>query len=42
MNRQTRRVTIGRADLFVAEIARKRAMALLAEMAEGHDGDDQD
>lgn len=33
VNRQTRRVTIGRADVFAAEIARKRAMALLAEMA---------
>ncbi len=37
VNRQTRRVTIGRADVFAAEIARKRAMALLADMAEGHD-----
>lgn len=34
VNRQTRRVTIGRADIFAAEIARKRAMALLAGMAE--------
>lgn len=37
VNRQTRRVTIGRADVFAAEIARKKAMALLAEMAEGRD-----
>jgi integrase len=37
VNRQTRRVTIGRADVFAPEIARKKAMALLAEMAEGLD-----
>ncbi|MGB3875141.1 MAG: tyrosine-type recombinase/integrase [Shinella zoogloeoides] len=37
VNRQTRRVTIGRADVFAPEIARKKAMALLAEMAEGMD-----
>jgi integrase len=37
VNRQTRRVTIGRADIFAPEIARKKAMALLADMADGHD-----
>lgn len=37
VNRRTRRVTIGRADVFAPEIARKKAMALLAEMAEGLD-----
>jgi integrase len=37
VNRQTRRVTIGRADIFAPEIARKKAMALLAEMADGFD-----
>lgn len=31
----TRRVTIGRADLFAPEAARKKALALLGEMAEG-------
>ena len=33
--RQTRRVSIGRADLFAPEVARKRALMLLGEMAEG-------
>ena len=37
VNRKTRRVTIGRADVFAPEIARKKALALLGEMAEGHD-----
>ncbi|RRY19016.1 DUF4102 domain-containing protein [Brucella anthropi] len=37
VNRRTRRVTIGRADVFSPEVARKKAMALLAEMAEGLD-----
>lgn len=37
VNRQTRRVTIGLADVFAPEIARKKARALLAEMAEGLD-----
>lgn len=37
VNRRTRRVTIGRADVFAPEVARKKALALLAEMADGHD-----
>lgn len=37
VNRRTRRVTIGRADLFAPEVARKKALTLLAEMTEGHD-----
>jgi integrase len=36
VQRRTCRVTIGRADLFAPEIARKKALALLGEMAEGH------
>lgn len=35
VNGRTRRVTIGRADLFAPEIARKKALAILGEMAEG-------
>jgi integrase len=35
VNRTTRRVTIGRADVFAPEVARKKALALLGEMAEG-------
>ncbi len=35
VQRRTCRVTIGRADLFAPEIARKKALALLGEMAEG-------
>lgn len=38
---RTRRVTIGRADVFAPEVARKRALALLGEMAEGHDPNEQ-
>ncbi len=37
VGRRTRRVTIGRADLFAADIARKKALTLLGEMAEGRD-----
>lgn len=37
VNRKTRRVTIGRADVFAPEMARKRALSLLAEMADGRD-----
>jgi len=37
VNAKTRRITIGRVDLFSAEAARKKALALLAEMAEGTD-----
>jgi integrase len=35
VQRRTCRVTVGRADLFAPEIARKKALALLGEMAEG-------
>ncbi len=35
VQRQTCRVTIGRADVFAPEIARKKALGLLGEMAEG-------
>lgn len=38
---RTRRVTIGRADVFAPEVARKRALALLAEMSEGQDPNEQ-
>jgi integrase len=38
---QTRRATIGRADLFAPEIARKKALALLGEMAEGRSPTDE-
>lgn len=38
---RTRRVTIGRADVFAPEIARKRALSLLSEMAEGNDPNEQ-
>ncbi|TNB49692.1 DUF4102 domain-containing protein [Martelella lutilitoris] len=37
VNRKTRRVTIGRADVFAPKVARKKALALLGEMAEGQD-----
>ena len=35
VQRRTRRVTLGRADVFAPEIARKKALAVLGEMAEG-------
>lgn len=35
VNRQTRRVSIGRADVFAPEVARKKALTLLAEMTDG-------
>lgn len=38
---RTRRVTIGRADVFAPEMARKRALALLAEMSDGKDPNEQ-
>jgi integrase len=41
VNRATRRVTIGRADLFAPEVARKKAQALLVEMANGQNPTDQ-
>jgi integrase len=37
VNRRTRRVTIGRADVFAPEIARKKALVILGEMADGVD-----
>jgi len=36
VDRRSCRVTIGRADLFAPEVARKKALTLLSEMAEGH------
>jgi integrase len=41
VNGRTRRVTIGRADLFAPEIARKKALAILGEMAEGRNPTDE-
>lgn len=38
---RTRRVTIGRADVFAHEVARKRALSLLGEMAEANDPNEQ-
>ena len=35
VNRRTKRVTIGRADVFAPDTARKKALALLGDMAEG-------
>jgi integrase len=35
VGRATRRVSIGRADVFAPEVARKKALALLGEMSEG-------
>lgn len=37
VNHQTRRVTIGRADVLSPEVARKRALQILGEMSEGVD-----
>jgi len=37
VNRRTRRVTIGRADVFAPEIARKKALVILGDMADGVD-----
>ncbi len=41
VNRQTRRVSIGRADLFPPEVARKKALTLLGEMAEGRNPNEE-
>jgi len=41
VNGRTRRTTIGRADVYAPEIARKKALALLGEMAEGHNPNEQ-
>ncbi|PTW50585.1 tyrosine-type recombinase/integrase [Rhodovulum kholense] len=38
---KTRRATIGRADLFAPEVARKKALALLGEMSEGRNPTDE-
>ena len=37
VNRRTRRVTLGRADVLSVEEARRRALAALSEMASGVD-----
>lgn len=37
VNKRTRRVTIGRADVFSADVARKKALAILGDMADGAD-----
>ena len=37
VNRTTRRVSLGRADVFSPEVARKKALAVLAEMGKGID-----
>lgn len=37
VNRRTRRVTIGRADVFTPELARKKALTILGDMGEGRD-----
>ena len=37
VNRRTRRVTIGRADLFPPETARRKALIVLGDMADGVD-----
>lgn len=41
VQRRTRRVSIGRADVFAPEIARKKALALLGEMAEGRNPNEE-
>lgn len=41
VDRRTRRVTIGRADVFAPEIARKKALAALGEMAGGRNPTDE-
>ena len=41
VNRRTRRVTIGRADVFAPEIARKKALAVLGEMTEGRNPNEE-
>lgn len=41
VQRRTRRVTIGRADVFAPEIARKKALAVLSEMAEGRNPNEE-
>ena len=37
VNRRTVRTTIGRADLFSPEVARRKALSILGEMVEGND-----
>ena len=41
VNRRTRRVTIGRADVFAPDVARKKALTVLGEMAEGVDPNEE-
>jgi hypothetical protein len=37
VRRRTVRITIGRHDVFTPEVARRRALKILAQMADGHD-----
>jgi integrase len=41
VNRRTRRVTIGRADVLAPEIARKKALGILSEMVDGRDPNEE-
>lgn len=41
VNRRTRRVTIGRADVFAPDVARKKALAVLSDMAEGRNPNEE-
>ncbi len=41
VHRHTRRVTIGRADVIAPEVARKKALALLGDMGEGRDPNEE-
>jgi len=41
VQRHTRRVTIGRADVIAPEVARKKALALLGDMGEGRDPNEE-
>jgi integrase len=41
VGRRSCRVTIGRADLFATDIARKKALGLLSEMAEGNNPNEE-
>lgn len=41
VQRRTRRVTIGRADVFAPDIARKKALSVLSEMAEGRNPNEE-
>ncbi len=41
VNKRTRRVTIGRADVFAPDVARKKALTILSDMAEGRDPNEE-